>query len=388
LAESVAAGKGFCLGTTCAWRPPLYPLFLTPSAFAGKQYLLIVVPQALMGAGTALFAFLIGRQIFSGTVGLFACAIAAFYPYYIMHDTALQETSLVTFCTALSVCLLLRASKRDRWWDWLLAGLALGSIVLVRASVAPAAGVGLVWTAIWGARGSCRERLQRSAILLLAITALVGPWLIRNYYLIGSPVLSSETGHALWVGNNLATFSYYPEQSIDRSEDEAWSNLTETDRAELARLANNEIATSNWFARRAWTFIRENPRLVVLGTFRKLEAGFSPQLNPVRDSLAQAAYAIAYVPVALLGIFGMFLVRKRVEVILIGMMFLVFLCVTGVFWAHTSHRSYLDVYWIIFAVSIVESFCRTISDLGIPVASSAGRNRCTEQCNDIEGASR
>jgi 4-amino-4-deoxy-L-arabinose transferase-like glycosyltransferase len=45
------------------------------------------VPQALVGAGTALCAFLIGRQIFNATVGLFACAITAFYPYNVMYDT-------------------------------------------------------------------------------------------------------------------------------------------------------------------------------------------------------------------------------------------------------------------------------------------------------------
>jgi hypothetical protein len=52
----------------------------------------------------------------------------------------------------------------------------------------------------------------------------------------------------------------------------------------------------------------------------------------------------------------MFLARRRREVILIEMLFLAFIGVTAVFWAHTSHRSYLDVYWIVFAASMVESF--------------------------------
>jgi hypothetical protein len=32
--------------------------------------------------------------------------------------------------------------------------------------------------------------------------------------------------------------------------------------------------------------------------------------------------------------------------------------VTAVFWAHTSHRSHLDVYLIIFAASVVQGSCR------------------------------
>src|SRR6266702_1024423 len=57
LAQNVLAGKGLCFETTCAWWPPLYPLFLALTALVGKHYLLIVVPQALMGAGTGLCAF-------------------------------------------------------------------------------------------------------------------------------------------------------------------------------------------------------------------------------------------------------------------------------------------------------------------------------------------
>ena len=117
LAQNVVSGKGFCFGSVCAFWPPLYPLFLATTALGGKHYLLIVIPEALMGAGTALCAFLIGRNLFNTFVGVLACGITAIYPYYVMHDTALQETGMVTFWTALSVCLLLRASKWNRNGD-------------------------------------------------------------------------------------------------------------------------------------------------------------------------------------------------------------------------------------------------------------------------------
>ena len=70
LAENIAAGRGFCTDSGCAWLPPLYPLFLTFSVLSGKSYLLVIVPQALMGAGTAFIAFLIGRHIFSVFTGI------------------------------------------------------------------------------------------------------------------------------------------------------------------------------------------------------------------------------------------------------------------------------------------------------------------------------
>jgi 4-amino-4-deoxy-L-arabinose transferase-like glycosyltransferase len=354
IAENVVSGNGFCIETTCAFKPPLYPLFLALTALAGKNYLMIIVPQALMGAGTALCAFLIGRQIFNTRVGILACGITAFYPYYVMHDTALQETGMFTFCTVLSVWLLVRASWLSRNRDWFLAGLVLGATVLVRVSIIPIVGLAIIWAAVWGAQGNVWNRLRSSSILLLAVMVTLAPWLLRNYHLTGSSVLSLDTGYVLWVGNNSETFSRYPAESIDRSAEVARSKFTQVDQDELERLSSNEVATSSWFANRALDFMRANPWLILQGAFRKLEAGFSWRLNPRRELQAQAAYAIAYLPVAVLGIIGMILARRKHEIMLIVMLFLAFMAVSAVFFAHTSHRTYLDVYWIVFAASVLE----------------------------------
>jgi len=87
---------------------------------------------------------------------------------------------------------------------------------------------------------------------------------------------------------------------------------------------------------------------------RKVEAAFSSRLNPWREPWAQAAYAAGYVPVAVLGMAGMILAARRPATPLIAMLFVAFIAVTAVFWAHTSHRVYLDVYLIVFAASVVE----------------------------------
>ena len=368
LATNIVGGKGFCLQSACAWLPPLYPLFLTVSVLAGKSFWLIVVPQALLGAGTALCAYSIGREMFNRRAGILACAITAFYPYYLMHDTALQDTGMVTFCTALSVWLLLRARRRCWNFDWFLAGIALGTMPLVRASVALAIPAALVWCVVWGSSAAMPARLRRGAILTLAVLLTVGPWLFHTYRATGVPVFSSQNGLALWMGNNPDTFSHYPAGSIDQSRNEAWRNLSATDRAELAGLAKDEIAASNWYARRALQFMWANPSLFAKGALRKIEAGFSWRLNPYRERLAQAAYFIGYVPVAVLGIVGMVLARGRSGTILIAMLYLAFIVVTAVFWAHTSHRSYLDVYWIVFAASVIERIWANPTSFLVPQA--------------------
>jgi hypothetical protein len=249
--------------------------------------------------------------------------------------------------------------------DWFLAGIVLGAIPLVRVSGVPMVGVALFWSAVWGVPGNYSERLRKSFIILVAAAATTAPWFTRNYYVTGAPVLNSQTGSALWTGNNPETFSHYPAESIDLSRDEAWLKLSETDRADLKKLADDENGRSNWFAHRARAYMRENPLLILEGMIRKLDAAFSWRLNPYREPLAQAAYAIGYVPVAILGLFGMFLARRRREVILIRLLYVAFICITTVFWAHTSHRSYLDVFWIVFAASAVVRLWTALTTAGV-----------------------
>jgi 4-amino-4-deoxy-L-arabinose transferase-like glycosyltransferase len=349
LAANLVNGNGLC----CR-RPPLYPLFLAISVTAGKSFWLIVVPQALLGAGTAVCAFLIGREIFNVRAGLLACAITASYPYYVMHDTALQETGMLTFCTALSCWLLLRAHRLNKNFDWFLAGLFLGTIGLVRESAVPLVAAALFWSAIWGTSGSAGEKLRKSAILGVTALMVLSPWLIRNYQVTGRAEISSGTGFALWVGNNPDTFSHYPSGSIDRSEDQAEQNLSAADRAELARLHGNNAGRSDWFMRRALEFMVAHPALVVKNGIRKVAAGFSWRLNPPHGRLAEVAYFVGYVPVALLGILGMILARDKAATMLVAMLFLAFIVVTAIFWAHTSHRSYLDIYWIVFTAAVLD----------------------------------
>jgi 4-amino-4-deoxy-L-arabinose transferase-like glycosyltransferase len=41
-----------------------------------------IIPQALIGAGTAVLAFLVGSEVFKEDVGLLASMLTAIYPYH------------------------------------------------------------------------------------------------------------------------------------------------------------------------------------------------------------------------------------------------------------------------------------------------------------------
>jgi hypothetical protein len=127
--------------------------------------------------------------------------------------------------------------------------------------------------------------------------------------------------------------------------------LTPQDQHELQTISKNEMAVSRWFAHKAWEYIRLHPGQTILDGFRKIAAGFSFLPSPRHGKFEDLVYALSYGPAMLIGLWGMW--RRRAHWrndSLIYLLFATFMIVTAIFWAHTSHRAYLDVYLIVFGV--------------------------------------
>src|SRR5262245_32629749 len=310
-AKNIAAGKGLWIaGGGYAMRPPVYPYFLALSSILGGSYLLVVILQALFGTETVACAYLIGRELFSERAGLIAGFFTAFYPYYVVHDTALQETSMVTALAALSVYLLLRAKRSPNLATCALAGIVLGATVLTRVTMLPFALAAVAWLAIFGA-GSKQQKLIRAGLVFCSLALLVGSWLVRNELVIGRPVLTSELGNQLWTAHNADTFSRYPSGSMDRSRDVAFQALSSSDKQLVESLYGNELARNDFFITKGLDYIRQHPGETLIEGLRKIAAGFSWNMNPTREPLVQTLYFVSYAPIALLGVLGMVLVRRN-----------------------------------------------------------------------------
>src|SRR5262249_49155199 len=314
LAQAIAAGNGMAFSESTAFRVPLYPAFLALVTFGHKAFFPIVLSQSLIGAGTAFFAGLLARELFGSVAAIIAATMAAFYPYYVVHDTALQETSLYTFLTILAVFLLLRARRSGSGITAGCAGLALGIAVLTRANLAPFA---LLAPLCLGVPAQCRTAPWRqgigAALICLAVLALtVSPWLLRSLRLEGTVTLSTQTGFFLWVGNNPYTFSYYPTESIDRSQRAALEALSPADQAQIGALASRgEAAVDHFFGQRGLEYMREHPWQTLSGGLRKLGAAFDLLPSPRRDALRNLVHALSYGLVMALGLWGMWSERQN-----------------------------------------------------------------------------
>jgi 4-amino-4-deoxy-L-arabinose transferase-like glycosyltransferase len=361
IAHDIAAGRGISDIPFDAGRVPLYPMFLAAVTFGQKSFLSVVVAQSLVGAGTVVCAALLAGEMFGRSAAITAGAITAVYPYYVVHDTALQETSLYTLFTALAVLVLLRTRRSGSGVTAACAGLTLGAAVLTRSSLAPFAFLAPLWLAIPGVfrAGRWRQACWAAVICGGAAALILSPWLIWSFRLTG-PLTSQQPGYRLWIGNNPYTFSHYPYESIDRSRDAAHEALRPQDIRELEALHTTGAGVDPWFRQKGLEYIREHPSLAFGNALGKLGAAFGWLPSPRKSFWPNLVHSLAYGAVMTLGLWGMWSGRRHWrEHLVFYALFASFAVTTAVFWGHTSHRAYLDVYWIVFAAGVLQQFHRS-----------------------------
>lgn len=352
IANSFLAGDGFCYaaGESCAIRVPVYPMFLAGFIRADLLYPGVVIAQSIMGGAIVWMAWRMGTEVFTPRAGLLAAVATALNPYAVIHDTALQETVLLNLCVAWSLVLLLRARRTGSGGLWFAAGLALALAVLTSARVAVFIPFVIVW-ALAGGGVNSRDRSRAAIVVALPIVLLVGAWTMRNWRMVGAPVLTTEAGESLYFGNSPLTFTHFPAESVDLTAEEFDRLPPEISQA-VERLEGQDVARDNLFRQMALDYIAAHPGSVAWGSLRKLWVVASAQLSPARGPVVQWAYRIVYLPMHILTLVGLWHARKnwRVHMPIWGLA-IAFATTTAVFWAHTSHTSYLDPILFVYAAA-------------------------------------
>ena len=159
----------------------------------------------------------------------------------------------------------------------------------------------------------------------------------------------------MWLGNNPYTFSHYPIESIDVSQNVALEALSPQENAKIKALGTNEAVVDQWFLRKGLDYMRGHPWLTLVNGVRKIGAAFCLLPSPRRSFWPSLVYLLSYAPVMVLGLWGMWAGRRHWrDHLIFYALFVSFAAVTAVFFGHTSYRAYLDVYWIVFAAGMLE----------------------------------
>lgn len=276
LARSLLAGEGYQQlrgeHLVLAWRPPGFPLLLLPFIWVtGDAWW---APALLNVACYMLSAFVIRDlclRIADERCGTFAVALFTIWPSGLLLTgiAATEGPSLLLLLLVGWAMVVARDDPRLRWP--VIAGFAIGLGALVRPSLLPLPAL-LLWLAV--IRSADRPRSFRNAMLASVVAvACISPWTMRNFLVLGTPVLiSTNGGDVLYRANNpLASGGFTPQGEIG-----------------LEHLLPDEVAWDRASKRAAMEWILDNPATFARLAARKLAISFAEDTTGAYWALSRA----------------------------------------------------------------------------------------------------
>ena len=167
-----------------AFRTPGFPLFLMPflDRDIGKtNYYGILLSQALLSTLTILLAYFLFAAIGGRVCGLLTAALTALSPHLINMNVYLLTETLFCFFLVAAVTTLAHEKTLKSPWLLLLTGMLLGAATLTRPWIQ---GYALIlFLFLWFPQKQVPPR--HAVFLLLGLSLLLSPWLLRNQLSIG-----------------------------------------------------------------------------------------------------------------------------------------------------------------------------------------------------------
>lgn len=163
------------------FRTPAYPAVLAAVYYLfGHSYQAAFVFQALLDSLSAVLITLIGLRLASTRIALLAGLLYALYPYSAYFCGVLSQDTLLTFTVLVALYLTTRIDlKQPARLQWLLVGLAIGVVALVKSLIILYAAVPALLILV-SVRG-LRLKAGALALVALGIAAVISPWVVRNY---------------------------------------------------------------------------------------------------------------------------------------------------------------------------------------------------------------
>ncbi len=197
LASGLADSGSYSIaGTPTAFRPPGYPAFLAAvRLIVGPSLVMIRVFQVFLDIGIVAGLYALGIN-HGRVVAILAGLLWALFPPAILYTGLVLSETFSAFVLVALLVTLTSGPRPAGVARTVAAGLLAGILILVKAWMVPFAAGILIH--LWIRTRSRPVILLFSAGILLVIT----PWIIRNVMALGSPLISTNTGINLYMGNN------------------------------------------------------------------------------------------------------------------------------------------------------------------------------------------
>ncbi len=294
---------GYGYGPT-AYYPPGVSFWLAGAyAVFGERLLAAQLINALVGGLFTWLTYDVGRRVVDRPAARAAAVLAAVFPSLVLYATTLGYDPLLGCALMGTVALFLRRGPAalHPWWHVGAIGVVLGAATFLKP-------IGLLLPSVFGVAywqhgASLRRSAFNTVVLAVFMAAVIAPWSVRNYRVLGEFVPVTTTGGVgLWVANNPSAtgLSCQVPPVVEGS---------------------SEVERDRQLWRQAWRYIAAHParfaRTAVIkaaylwGTSSTVMAGVSAdRWSPWSESLAKLAINVAWVFVSAL--FVVAVVRGRV----------------------------------------------------------------------------
>ena len=353
-----AAGKLYAI------RPPLYPLFIALLCnLTNYSAQVFIVAQTFVATCTAFFAYKIAFKLADAKAAVFAAVFCAFYPYSFFHDTQLQENAVYNFFSLASIWSLMIAAEKEKSLSFLKTGVVLGFATLTKASHLVHAFFLFLWILL-----RFRRQLQKGLIFTAACAfgflLCLSPWLIRNKRVIGSYALTSIAGRAFVMAHNEFTFALYPYKgSIDDSDQYLRPWLKGKGEAYPCDADFNKMTQNRLCLKMAANYIVNHKLETLRRGVYKVAVNFLGILSPLSNPVKNISYFLSYWSLTLLMIAGLRKIWKSDYFKIYLVLCFSQAVFSFIFWAHSSHRSFLDPMLAVLAGVSLASLLRAIYPL-------------------------
>lgn len=235
IARNIVAGNGYVFepdGPAVFHRPPLYPVFLMPTALMPQalERPFLILSQSFLAGWICFFLFSIAQSLFNKTVAKVALAILLCNPWLYWHIKNPMTAIIQCFLYMLLIYIFIRivnginrTTNKPFLMDFIFFGIAGAALSLVHAAMLPVFVLYIVAVAFWIFHKRHFAVLKYLFLSCLLSLLCILPWTIRNGLVTNSFVpVSSGSGLAYFNGNvhwrNIGRTSQLPgETYIDAS---------------------------------------------------------------------------------------------------------------------------------------------------------------------------
>ena len=205
LGWGLAQGSGYAAedGTPTASLPVGYPAFLAVIYLVfGHSWLAAGLANALLGTASVVLTYILAREFLSSRLSLYAAIVVALLPSHIISFTSvLRNESLHTVLVLLALIATCHLVRLPSLKNAVLLGVIIGIGVYVRPILLLFPVSVAILLFIPGGL-SLRRAVGLACVTVLASLIAISPWSVRNYIVMGEPVLTSTNGGRLFYMGN------------------------------------------------------------------------------------------------------------------------------------------------------------------------------------------